>query len=196
LIVIRPERMMRLHAVPVDTADMAIVSKAAREQAEARRLAAAELFARNLPPAEIARRFGVTTTAVRSWHRRWVAAGVDGLRSKGQPGYPPLLDESQRAQLVTLLNAGPKASGFDGGWTLARVATVIRRRFGVHYRYPSAVAALLHRLGFTVQKPARRAVERDEQAITQWRTHTWTHLVEPPAPAEPGSAAPTNPASV
>ena len=174
---------------------MAIVSKAEREQAEARRLAAAELFAEDVPQVEIARRFGVTATAVRTWHKRWLADGVDGLRSKGQPGYPPLLAESQRAELVTVLGAGPKASGFDGGWTLARVATVIRRRFGVAYRYPSAVATLLHRLGFSVQKPARRALERDERAITAWRTHTWSQVWEPPAPAEPGSAAPTSPAS-
>jgi transposase len=173
---------------------MAIVSKAEREQAEQRRLAAAELFAHNVPQAEIAHRFGVTTTAVRTWHKRWLADGADGLRSKGQPGYPPLLDQAQRAELVEVLNAGPKASGFDGGWTLARVAAVIRRRFAVVYRYPSAVATLLHRLGFTVQKPARRAVERDEQAIADWRKHTWSQVVEPPAPAGRGSAAPTSPA--
>jgi transposase len=170
-------------------------SKAEREQAEARRLAAAELFVQDVPQAEIARRFGVTPQAVFIWRKRWLAEGADGLRSKGQPGYPPLLDEQKRADLVVVLNAGPKASGFDGGWTLARVATVIRRRFGVLYRYPSAVANLLHRLGFTVQKPARRAVERDEQAIADWREHTWSQLVEPPAPAERGSAAPTSPAS-
>jgi transposase len=173
---------------------MAIVSKAEREQAEARRLAAAELFAQDVPQAEIARRFGVTATAVRTWHKRWLADGVDGLRSKGQPGYPPLLDGQQRSELVDVLGAGPKASGFDGGWTIARVATVIRRRFGVLYRYPSAVATLLHRLGFSVQKPARRALERDEQAVTAWREHTWSQVLEWPPPAEHGSAAPTSPA--
>ena len=168
--------------------------KAEREQAEARRLAAAEMFADGVAQTEIARRLGVTATAVCKWHQRWRAEGVAGLRSKGSPGYPPLLNEQQRSELVDVLNAGPKASGFTGGWTLARVATVIRRRFRVRYRYPSTVWALLHRLGFTVQKPARRAVERDEQAITDWRVHTWTQLVEPPEPAERGSAAPTSPA--
>jgi transposase len=136
----------------------------------------------------------VTATAVCKWHKRWLAEGVDGLRSKGQPGYPPLLDEAQRAELAGVLKAGPKASGFDGGWTLARVAAVIRRRFGVLYRYPSVVWNLLHRMGFTVQKPARRALERDEAAIAAWRTHTWAQLVEPPEPVGHGSAAPTSPA--
>jgi putative transposase len=170
-------------------------TKAEREQAEARRLSAAESFAEGVPQAEIARRFGVTPQAVFKWRKRWLAEGAEGLRSTGSPGYPPLLNEQQRAELVEVLNAGPKRSGFDGGWTLARVATVIRRRFGVLYRYPSAVWTLLRRLGFSPQKPARRAIERDEQAIADWREHTWSQLVEPPTPAERGSAAPTSPAS-
>jgi transposase len=169
-------------------------SRAEREQAEARRLAAAELFAQGIGPAEVARRFGVTPQSVSGWRRRWLAEGADGLRSKGQPGYPPLLNEAQRAELAEIVKAGPKTCGFDGGWTLARVAAVIRRRFGVLYRYPSVVATLLHRLGFSVQKPARRAIERDEQAIADWRGHTWGQLVEPPGPAGRGSAAPTSPA--
>lgn len=173
---------------------MTIASKAEREQAEARRLAAAELFAGGVAQVEVARRLGVTSTAVCKWHKRWLAEGADGLRSKGCPGYPRLLDAQQHEELVEVLNAGPTASGFTGGWTLARVAAVIRRRFGVRYRYPSAVATLLHRLGFSVQKPARRAIERDEQAIADWRTHTWSRIVEPPKPAERGSAAPTSPA--
>src|SRR5437764_3200332 len=94
--------------------------KAERAQAEARRLAAAELFAQGVGPAEVARRFGVTPQSVSGWRKRWVVDGVDGLRSRGQPGYPPLLNETQRAELVGALNAGPEASGFDGGWTIAR----------------------------------------------------------------------------
>src|SRR5204862_1238299 len=120
--------------------------------------------------------------------------GAEGLRSKGQPGYPPLLSQAQCTELVEVLKAPPKASGFDGGWTLARVATVIRRRFGVVYRYPSAVWTLLHRLGFSPQKPARRAVERDERAIADWRTHTWSQVLEWPPPVGRGSATPTSPA--
>jgi transposase len=166
-------------------------SKAEREQAEQRRLAAAELFEQDVPQAEIARRLGVTPQAVFKWRQRWLVEGAEGLRIKRPPGFPEWLSPEQRAELVEVLNAGPQPSGFSGGWTLARVATVIRRRFGVHYRYPSAVWNLLHRLGFTAQRPARRATERNEQAIADWREHTWTQLVEPPGPAARGSAAPT-----
>jgi transposase len=167
-------------------------AKAEREQAERRRLAAAELFEQDMPQAEIARRLGVTPQAVFKWHQRWLTDGADGLRIKRPPGYPQWLTPEQRVELVQVLNAGPAASGFDGGWTLARVATVIRRRSGVVYRYPSAVWNLLHRLGFTAQRPARRATQRDEQAIADWRADTWTQLVEPLGPAGRGSAAPTS----
>jgi hypothetical protein len=79
---VRPVWMMWRHPMRVDAADMAIVSKAEREQAEARRLAAAGLFAQNVSQAEIARRSGVTIMAVHRRHKRWLVEGVDGLRSK------------------------------------------------------------------------------------------------------------------
>lgn len=169
-------------------------SKAAREQAERRRLAATELFVQQVPQAEVARRLGVSAQAVCVWHRRWDAEGVDGLRRKRAPGFQPWLTDDQLGELAQVLAAGAPASGFDGGWTLARVATVIRRRFGVRYRYPSGVWKLLHRIGFTAQRPARRAVERDQNAIDAWREHTWSQVVETPEPAGHGSAAPTSPA--
>src|SRR5258705_7872131 len=128
-------------------------SKAEREQAEVRRLAAVELFTQQVPQAEIARRFGVTATAVRTWHKRWLAGGADALRSTGQPGYPPLLDQAQRTELVEVLNAGPEASGFRGGGTHARGAPFIRARFGGLYRYPPAGATPLHPPGVTLPKP-------------------------------------------
>jgi transposase len=170
-------------------------SRAARERAEQRRLAAAELFAASVSQAEVARRLGVSTAAVCKWHGRWVTQGVEGLRSRRAPGMQPWLSQSQQTELTRVLTASPRASGFTGGWTLARVATVIRTRFGVRYHSPSGVWSLLHRMGFTVQRPARRAVERDQDAIDAWREHTWSQVVEPPKPAEPGSAAPTSPAS-
>jgi putative transposase len=167
-------------------------SKAAREQAEQRRLAAAELFAQRVPQAEVARRLGVSAQAVCVWHRRWGADGVDGLRRKRAPGFQSWLTDDQLAELTRVLTAGAQASGFDGGWTLARVATVIRHRFGVRYRYPSGVWKLLHRIGFTAQRPARRAVERDQDAVNAWREHTWSQVVEAPGPAGHGSVAPTS----
>ena len=63
----------------------------------------------------------------------------------------------------------------DQRWTLARVASLIRRLFGVGYTL-RGVSYLLHRIGWTPQVPARRAVERDEDAIAAWRTTTWAKV--------------------
>ncbi|WP_448619515.1 helix-turn-helix domain-containing protein [Geodermatophilus sp. URMC 65] len=64
-----------------------------------------------------------------------------------------------------LLEAGPAAWGWtDQCWTLARIAAVVRERFGVDYTLPGR-DLLLHRLGWSVQVPARRAAERDEEQI-------------------------------
>lgn len=77
------------------------------------------------------------------------------------------------AELEAVLDASPAAWGWvDQCWTLARIADVARRRFGVDYTL-AGLDLLLHRIGWSVQIPARRAAERDEAAITTWREETW-----------------------
>jgi putative transposase len=77
-------------------------------------------------------------------------------------------------RLRAALDAGPAAYGWDEDqrWTLARVAELAGRLFGVPCTL-RGVSYLLHRNGFTPQVPAHRAVERDEAAIAQWRAVTW-----------------------
>ncbi len=68
---------------------------------------------------------------------------------------------------------GPAACGYaDQCWTLARVADQVWRRFGVEYTL-AGMDVLLHRIGWSVQVPARRAAERDEEKIARWREDTW-----------------------
>jgi transposase len=69
---------------------------------------------------------------------------------------------------------GPAAWGWDEDqcWTLARIAELVRRRFGVDYTL-AGLDLLLHRIGWSVQVPARRAAERDEARIAAWPEETW-----------------------
>lgn len=94
--------------------------------------------------------------------------------SKGPGGTACQLDERRQARLAQALEEGPAAYGFDEDqrWTLARVADLIARLFHVRYTL-RGVSYLLHRMGFSVQVPAHRAIERDERAITTWRRETW-----------------------
>jgi transposase len=99
------------------------------------------------------------------------------LASKGAGGSPCKLDEEQVAQLRAALEAGPAAYGWaqDQRWILARVAALATRLFGVSYTL-RGVSFLLHRLGFSPQVPAHRALERDEDAVAAWRSATWAKV--------------------
>jgi transposase len=130
---------------------------------------------------EIAAALGVTQGAVSQWLRRATeGGGVEALRRRKAPGATPRLTAEQRARLPELLAAGAEAYGFRGEvWTCARVAEVIRKEFGVSY-HPAHVSRLLKKLRLSLQKPARRADQRDEEAIRHWREVRWPELKKGP----------------
>lgn len=144
--------------------------RAAREQIRGQ---AADLFAQDLASTQIATRLRVTPKSVRAWRRAWTAGGRAALASRGAGGATSKLDDAQLDRLVAELDRGPAAHGWvDQRWTLDRIVMLIGRLFRVSYT-PRGVSYLLHRIGWSPQVPARRAVERDEDAITAWRALTW-----------------------
>jgi transposase len=85
------------------------------------------------------------------------------------------------------------SSGSCGPWT--RVALVIERLTGVQH-HPAHVWALLrHRLGWSVQRPVRRAAERDQDAIDRWVTERCPRIKQTPNGAEPVWSSSTSPCS-
>src|SRR5258705_12302572 len=111
--------------------------------------------------------------SVNRWRRALAAGGKAALASKGGAGARCELSPAQVAELEAVLGAGPGAAGYvDQCWTLARIADQVWRRFGVEYTL-AGMDVLLHRIGWTVQVPARRAAERDEEKIARWREETW-----------------------
>ncbi len=151
--------------------------KARLDWREGRRRRAWELRQAGWKHAEIAAALGVTRGAVSQWLTRARVEGVEeGLRAHPASGRPPKLTPEQRAQLPALLDRGAEAYGFRGQvWTCKRVGEVIRRTFGVTYD-PSHIARLLHRLGYSVQRPVERAKQRDEAAIRGWWEQRWPAL--------------------
>jgi transposase len=158
--------------------------RARREQV---RLAAAELFEAGASDREVARRFRVSRMSANRWRRALAAGGRAALASKGAGGARCKLSPAQLRELEMVLEAGPAASGWDEDqcWTLARIAEVIRARFRVGYTL-AGVDLLLHRIGWSVQVPARRAAERDEAAIVAWRAEVWPVVKEPRRTWAPG----------
>jgi transposase len=143
---------------------------------ENRRFRALKLHEQGWMQVEIAEALGVTKGAVSQWLSRARREGLDALRNHFPPGPTPRLTEAQRAQLPSLLQRGAEAFGFAGDvWTTARVAEVIRREFGVTY-HRAHISKVLREVRWSLQKPARRAVQRDEKAIEHWRKDRWPAL--------------------
>jgi transposase len=165
-----------------------------RARRERVRLAAAEWFEQGATDAEVAIRFRVTRMSANRWHRALTAGGRPALASKGPGGAPCKLTPAQLDELPALLDAGPAAWGWtDQCWTLARIAAVVRERFGVDYTL-AGLDLLLHRLGWSVQVPARQAAERDEEQIAAWREQTWPQIKGPRRTWAPGWSSKTSPA--
>ena len=152
------------------------LSSQATNWREGRRLRALELKERGWKQTEIADALGVTEGAVSQWMKRAREQGVEGLRHKPPPGATSRLSEKERAQLAELLAHDAQAYGFRGKvWTCERVAELINREFGVRY-HPAHVSRLVRALGLSLQKPARRANQRDEEAIDHWKEERWPEL--------------------
>ena len=147
---------------------------------EKRRLKAAKLFARGQSPSEVARLLKVRRQSAHDWQQRWQEGGVAALRSRGAAGPKRKLSATQRAELAAALVEGPQAHGHTTAvWTLPRVAKLIEGRTGQNY-HPGHVWRVLRSLGFSCQQPTRRAIERDEAAITRWKRVGWPQLKKKP----------------
>ena len=161
---------------------------------EQRRLEAARMFAHGASQAEVARTFGVSAQAASVWYRRWHGGGEAALRGAGRAGRRPRLSAAELDAVAQALGKGPQVFGFDTElWTLARIAAVIEQLTGVRF-HPGHVWRLLRRLGWSPQRPARRARERDEAEIARWREQEWPRIKGGRSSAAPGSASSTSPA--
>lgn len=152
-------------------------SKLTRQQLEERRLEAARLFKEGaLSRAQIARQLGVSRAAVTQWAKRYRTGGARRLQQRGGSGRPPKLTATQQRTLRQQLKKGALQAGFPTDrWTLARVAQLIERQFGVCY-HPNYLNRLLRQLGFSLQQPLARARERDEELIAAWLKHDWLRI--------------------
>ncbi|GHE11709.1 hypothetical protein GCM10010339_72410 [Streptomyces alanosinicus] len=167
---------------------MTAEERAWREQV---RLAAADLIEAGDSDREVARRFRATRMSANRWRRALASGGREALASKGPGDARCKLDAAQLRTLEAVLDAGPAASGWsDQCWTLARI---VHRRFGVEYTL-AGLDLLLHRIGWSVQVPFRKATERDEAKIAAWPQAQWPVIKRGRRTWAPGSASRMKPA--
>jgi transposase len=159
---------------------MSTTGTSGQDVREWRRMRAWELHQEGWRGTDIAQALKVSTAAVSGWLKRARAGGIAALRRHPAPGPTPKLTGEQRARLPDLLAQGAEAYGFVGDvWTTKRVAVVIQRTFGISY-HPAHVSRLVRQQGLSLQKPLRRASQRDEAQIGAWPAEHWPALQAKP----------------
>ncbi len=143
---------------------------------ERRRRRAIGLLEAGHRQSEVARMVGVHPSSVKRWREVYEKKGEGGLTAKPMPGRPSKLTARQRKLLVARLLKGAKTNGFSTDlWTCPRIVEVIERHYGVRY-HADHIPRLMASLGWSCQKPEKRAVERDESQIVRWVKNDWPRI--------------------
>jgi transposase len=150
------------------------------EALERRRLKAMDLLEDGLQPVEVARKLSVDRRSVRRWKAAFRSQGLQAIKAKPSSGRPPKLHQQAKKELEKRLLRGAMAAGFQTDlWTCPRVAKLIQSSFGVRY-HVDHIGCLLHSLGWSPQKPQRKAIERNEEKIQQWIKVDWPRIKKKP----------------
>lgn len=155
---------------------------------ERRRLRGGRLLLKGVPQVEVARRLKVSRPTVHEWNGRLQRGGLQALR-QGVRGRPAAMDEAMRAALAESLARGARAQGYATElWTLPRVARLIDSLFGLQYSI-SQVSRILAAMGWSCQKPEKRALQRDEAAVRRWKARRWPALKKTLPPRDARSSS-------
>lgn len=146
------------------------------QELEQRRQRAISLLQEGYRPVDVALMLRVERRSVRRWKAAHSKQGEKGIRAQQASGRPPKLDTNKLRKLEKALLKGSKKAGFPSDlWTCPRVATLIQSLFGVTY-HVDHIGRILHDLGWSPQKPVRRAIERDETRIKEWIKVDWPRI--------------------
>jgi transposase len=147
---------------------------------EQRRKKAIKLLREGFQPVEVSQQIGVDRRSVRRWKAAYLAQGRLGIKARPNEGRPPKLDDKDKKKLEQELLEGASSAGFPTDlWTCPRVVQLIKFHFGISY-HVDHIGRLLHSMGWSPQKPERRAMERDEKRILTWRRSTWPRIKKKP----------------
>lgn len=169
--------------------------KGSAELIEARRLQALRLLDEGFSLNEVGRMLEIAPSSVMRWRNARNSGGEQALKVRFSSGRPRTLTDRQSRKIVKLLLRGAVANGFSTElWTTRRIASLIEQHCRVQF-HRSHVARLLHEMGFSCQKPERRALERDEQKIEEWKRKGWPQVKKTLRGWVPTPSLSTNPAS-
>jgi transposase len=157
------------------------------QELERVRREAVALHTQGLSPAQIARALDRSPRTVQRWLAEARQHGIKALAARPHAGAKPKLSRQQREGLRKQLLKGATAHGFGTDlWTAARVQQVIRQRYGVEY-HVNYVPELLKHLGFSRQRPVRKAREQNEREVDRWKRTAWPRIKKKPVISAPRS---------
>ena len=157
------------------------MAKKRLDEAAKKRVRAGRMLLAGKRPAEVAVAVGVARQTVYTWKRLLNEDGIDALRAVPRAGRPGKLDENQLEEVRRAVLQRPTDHGFGTDlWTLKRVGVVIKRLHGVEFGQ-TQIWRILGALGFSAQKPEKRAIERNEDGVRQWQRRTWPGLKKKPS---------------
>jgi len=141
-----------------------------------RRQRAIALLRSGLSYRRVAKLLDCSLSSVERWQHTYKEKGMRGLWSKPIPGRCPKITRGQKRILLRHLRKGSLAAGYPTElWTLKRIAREIGHLFGIRY-HVNHVWRLMHAWNWSCQKPAKKAREREEQQIQDWKDRVWPHI--------------------
>lgn len=150
------------------------------------------MFRRGKRQVDVVAALGVSAQTASRWHQAWLEGGREALDGAGRAGRMRKLTDEQLAEVEAALLEGPRTHGYPTDlWTLTRVAEVIEALTEVRYSQTQTWTILRDRLGWSRQRPARQAAERDDDAIEAWVKTDWPRIKKAHGAGEPGSASKT-----
>jgi transposase len=165
----------------VVTLENMVMARIGLSEAAKKRVKAGRMLLAGKGCTEVALAVGVARQTVYTWKRLLDEGGIDALRDVAERGRPAQLDGQQVAALRKAILQSPTEHGFGTElWTLKRVGAVIERAHGVRFSQVH-VWRILGEMGFSVQKPEKRALERNEDAVRSWKRSTWPTLKKKPS---------------
>ena len=128
----------------------------------------------------MAAQLGVDRSTATRWVAEYAKRGLPALSPRKAPGPRPKLSEAQLKRLTHWVEAGPIAAGFESAiWTARMIATLIKAEFKVTYHW-KWVPQVLHRLGFSVQRPRKLLARADHAAQERWLSETLPAIKKKP----------------
>lgn len=144
------------------------------QELEARRRKAARYFKEGRTRYWVAGHFQVSKPAASEWYWRW----QNNALAAQKPGQKEKLSALQKTELTKMILKNPSVYGYETQlWTLERITSCVKKEFSVAYK-PRSLSHMLHSLGFSCQKPDRRAKERNEKKIALWKRQEWPALLK------------------